>query len=252
MCIVAIAWQMWPDQPLVLLNNRDEFYARATAPLSQWADGELVAGRDLQSGGTWLAVHPSGRWAVLTNHREAPQQDGPTLSRGQLVADYVQSDQSPMTFARNIDLQAYPAFNLIVGTLTQAVVVSNRGTAPTPLASGVYVLSNGLIDQPWPKVERLRTRVTQEILPWVNAAGDTWLDYAFNVLADTQPANDDQLPDTGIGMTWEKILSSICINTPVYGTRTSSVLTLTQQGYRFVELDRMLDQRREHSQNWQR
>lgn len=248
MCIVAIAWHVLPDQPLILLNNRDEFLNRPTAALATWSDAPIIAGRDLQSGGAWLGINPAGRWAVLTNYREPISKDGPVLSRGQLVADYLQSDQSPMDYARAIDLRAYPAFNLIVGTLDQAVVVSNRGMAPTPLAAGLYVLSNALIDQPWPKVERLRQRVTQEVLPLIGQANpdpsasvqpSDWIHVALDVLADPRQAEEDQLPETGISTEWEKMLSPILIESPIYGTRTSSVLALTRQGYRFVELDRI-------------
>lgn len=235
MCIVALAWQVLPDTPLLLLNNRDEFFHRPTAPLAAWADQPIIAGRDLQADGTWLGITPSGRWAVLTNYR---QKSPPTeqQSRGLLVNAFLNSELSPMEFARQIDLQAYAGFNLIVGTIQQAVVVSNRGTAPTPLGAGLYVLSNALLDTPWPKVERLRRRVTQEVLPLFAQAQPEQLDAAFAVLADQTLAADDELPDTGIGIEWERLLSPICIVTPVYGTRTSTVLQANAQGYRMVEV----------------
>lgn len=250
MCIVALAWQVLPHTPLVLLSNRDEFYARPSQALQHWPNAPIVAGLDLQAGGTWLGVQHgrAGRWAAVTNYRERPQTGREQRSRGDLVRDYLQSDLSPMQFAQSIELSQYAGFNLLLGDLQQAVVVSNRGTAPTALAAGLYVLSNGSIDEPWPKVERLRQRVTQEVLPLLHGVelhdaelrddadlNLTWLNAALQVLADPTPAEDAALPDTGIGLEWEKMLSSICIATPIYGTRAASVLLLQPRGYIFVE-----------------
>ncbi|MEY4516287.1 MAG: hypothetical protein RL180_633 [Pseudomonadota bacterium] len=237
MCIVALAWQILPNTPVLLLNNRDEFFHRPTAALAWWADANVLAGRDLEAQGTWLGIDPTGRWAVLTNYREKPHSTG-LQSRGELVRDYLSQTLSPLRFAEAIALQHYAGFNLIVGDQQQAVVVSNRGTAPTPLAAGLYVLSNASIDDPWPKVERLRQRVGQELLPLVHTDAADWVDVALEVLADRQPAADDQLPDTGIGQVWEKMLSSILIESPVYGTCASSVVQLTTQGYQFIEQTR--------------
>jgi uncharacterized protein with NRDE domain len=234
MCIVALAWQILPNTPVLLLNNRDEFFHRPTATLAWWADANVLAGRDLEAQGTWLGIDPTGRWAVLTNYREKPHSTG-LQSRGELVRDYLSQGLSPLRFAEAIALQHYAGFNLIVGDQQQAVVVSNRGTAPTPLGAGLYVLSNALLDTPWSKVERLRRRVTQEVLPLFAQAQADCEDAAFAVLSDQTLAADGELPDTGIGLEWERMLSPICIVTPVYGTRTSTVLQANAQGYRMIE-----------------
>jgi uncharacterized protein with NRDE domain len=234
MCIVALAWQILPNTPVLLLNNRDEFFHRPTATLAWWADANVLAGRDLEAQGTWLGIDPTGRWAVLTNYREKPHSTG-LQSRGELVRDYLSQGLSPLRFAEAIALQHYAGFNLIVGDQQQAVVVSNRGTAPTPLGAGLYVLSNALLDTPWSKVERLRRRVTQEVLPLFAQAQADCEDAAFAVLSDQTLAADDELPDTGIGLEWERMLSPICIVTPVYGTGTSTVLQANAQGYRMIE-----------------
>ncbi|MEC7120452.1 MAG: NRDE family protein [Pseudomonadota bacterium] len=236
MCIVALAWQLIPDQPVVLLANRDEFYARETQPLHVWPDQPIVAGRDQQLGGTWLGVGPNGRWAALTNYRQMPRQiPEQSRSRGLLVSEFLSGDLSPMAYARQIDLQCYEGFSLLMGTREQAVIVSNRGTAPTALASGLYVLSNALIDVPWPKTERLRQRVTQEVLPLLRA-GQDWQTAALAVLADEhQVEHETDLPQTGVGLEMERLLSSICIRSPIYGTRSSALLSLTDQGYQIVE-----------------
>lgn len=249
MCIAAIAWQLFDEIPLVLLSNRDEFLNRPTTPAHQWQDIPIYAGRDNKSGGTWLGIHQqpldstkkfsqNGRWAAVLNFRDGIQATEEQRSRGELVTDFLTSDLSPLAFARRIELQAYAGFNLIVGDEKQAVMVNNRGYPPTPLHSGLHIISNGQPDDAWFKSERLRGRVRQEVLPLISESlefyqGDReyWLPAAWNVLTDTLQAPDEQLPDTGMPPALEKALSSICIDTPEmpnYGTRTQSVLTLTK------------------------
>lgn len=239
MCILALAWQILPEQPLLLLSNRDEFLARPALGLHRWSDQPILAGRDQQSGGTWLGMTESGRWAALTNYRQLPsvKPDAAILrSRGVLVSEYLDSDLSPLAFARQIELLRYEGFSVLLGTREQAVVVSNFGTAPTVLAAGLYVLSNGLIDEPWPKVERLRQRVTQEVLPLLTQQQmRNWKAAAFDVLADTRVAEDVLLPQTGIGLEMERLLSSVFIESPIYGTRCSTVLAFDGQGYTLSE-----------------
>ncbi len=252
MCIAAIAWQLFDELPLVLLSNRDEFFNRPTTSVHQWPDLPIYAGRDDQSGGTWLGIHQqpllsgnaqsesvfsqNGRWAAVLNFRDGVQAAPDQRSRGELVTDFLSSDLSPLAYARQVDLQAYAGFNLIIGDDKQAVLVNNRGYPPTPLHSGLHIISNGQPDDAWFKSERLRGRVRQEVLPLINESlefhqgdRDYWLPAAWNVLTDTQQAPDDQLPDTGMPSALEQALSSICIDTPEmpnYGTRTQSILIM--------------------------
>ena len=254
MCIVAIAWQLFDELPLILLSNRDEFLQRPTEPLHQWSDKPIYAGRDAQSGGTWLGIHQSimpetqqaepstyqqnGRWAAVLNFRDGVQASNDERSRGGLVTDFLSSPLSPMEFARQISLQDYAGFNLIIGDSKQAVVVNNRGHAPTPLYAGLHVISNGQPEEAWFKTERLRGRLRQEVLPLIseNSNFEYWHEAAFNALSDTTPAPMNKLPDTGVPIEIEQALSSIYIkptsltnletNLPTYGTRTQSVLTL--------------------------
>ena len=254
MCIAAIAWQLFDEMPLVLLSNRDEFLQRPTTPAHQWADMPIYAGRDNQSGGTWLGIHQqtlssdnvqsenvfsqNGRWAAVLNFRDGVQAAPDQRSRGELVTDFLTSDLSPLAYARQVNLQAYAGFNLIVGDDKQAVIVNNRGYPPTALHSGLHIISNGQPDNAWFKSERLRGRVRQEVLPLIseslafhNGDKDYWLPAAWEVLTDTQQAPDEQLPDTGMPPALEQALSSICIDTselPNYGTRTQSILTLNK------------------------
>ncbi|XID74293.1 NRDE family protein [Alkanindiges sp. WGS2144] len=243
MCIAALAWQVLPDRPVFLISNRDEFYARKAIPIGQWTDSPIIAGQDCVSHGTWLGMTQAGKWAVITNYREPQnQRNNHERSRGLLVTDYLNGQLSPMVFAQNLAMQhEYAGFNLIVGDLNQAVVLSNRGTAPTPLASGLYTLSNGLISEPWPKMERLRLRTMQEVLPLMQGVAadqqipDEVADAVWQVLNDRLQASDSDLPITGIGPELEKVLSSIFIETPNYGTRVSSLLSLSRNSYEFLE-----------------
>ena len=251
MCIVAIAWQLFDELPLVLLSNRDEFLQRPTESLHQWLDKPIFAGRDKQSGGTWLGIHQeqhgdfyeqNGRWAAVLNFRDGVQASNDERSRGALVADFLTSTMSPMDFARQISLQDYAGFNLIIGDAVQAVIVNNRGHAPTPLYAGLYVLSNGQPEEGWFKTERLRGRLRQEVLPLIgeNSEHEYWQETAFAVMSDNTLATVDNLPNTGIDLKIEQALSSIYIDganltgispiaLPSYGTRTQSILTLRRQ-----------------------
>ena len=263
MCIVAIAWQLFDELPLVLLSNRDEFLARTTEQLHQWPDQPIYAGRDSQSGGTWLGIHqqerqqqsqqqhqqctednqsPSyqqnGRWAAVLNFRDGVQARADERSRGELVTSFLTSTLSPMAFARQIKLRDYAGFNLIIGDSQQAVIVNNRGHAPTALHAGLHVFSNGQPDEGWFKTEKLRGRLRQEVLPLI--AEDSSLAYwqaaALNVMSDSTSAPEEALPKTGVPKAIEQALSSVYIDAialsnadtpmPSYGTRTQSILTL--------------------------
>ena len=251
MCIVALAWQVSQQYPLLLLANRDEFYARPAAPLHDWpavatsgnletGTGSIRAGRDLQGGGTWCGIGPDGRWAAITNVREPlqpPANAGALRSRGELIPQFLTAQASPLDFARQIPLQLYPGFNLLLGDDQQAVFVNNRGVAPLVLAAGLYVLSNASLDTSWFKTERLRLRVSQEVLPLLAHTSPPAIEsLAWDIMRDQTRAPDDQLPDTDIGLAWEQRLSSIFIESEQYGTRCTSLITQTPgQGLQMAE-----------------
>lgn len=251
MCIVAIAWQLFDELPLVLLSNRDEFLARPTEPLHQWSDQPIYAGRDSQSGGTWLGIYQkytqdnqstlhqqNGRWAAVLNFRDGVQARLDERSRGELVTNFLTSNLSPMAFARQIELQEYAGFNLIIGDSQQAVIVNNRGHAPTALHSGLHVFSNGQPEGSWFKTDKLRGRLRQEVLPLIaeDSSLAYWQEAALNVMSDKTAAPEDKLPETGVPKSIEQALSSVYIDAvalnnnqmqmPGYGTRTQSILTL--------------------------
>lgn len=238
MCIVAFAWQVFENMPLFLISNRDEFYHRPTQRLDYQAEYDIFAGRDLQSGGTWLGTNKIGKWAIITNYRDGRDKRTFQTSRGHIIQHYLTSDLSPMQFAKLLQNQQqhFAGFNLIIGNHQQAVYISNRGEAPQALAHGVYVLSNGLMSDDWAKTRHLRKRFTQELLPILQQhyptmsngiIHDDVLNLSFDLLQDHRQRDIDDLPDTGVGIEWEQLLSSTFIQSQNYGTRCSNVLMMT-------------------------
>lgn len=222
MCLLVFAWRPDAAARLVLAGNRDEFHDRPAAPANWWANGTL-AGRDLRAGGTWLAAHRSGRFAVVTNYREPLEEGRGPRSRGELVSGFLDGAASPQEFARQVAARGrdYAGFNLLLGDPGAMVYLSNRGQGPVALEPGIHGLSNHLLDTPWPKLERTRARF--ELL--LDQGADT--EALLAMLADPAPAPEDELPDTGIGPEWERLLSSPFIVSPRYGTRCSTVLKIT-------------------------
>lgn len=234
MCLAAIAWQSHPRYRLVLAANRDEFHARPTLPINLWPDREgLLAGRDLQGGGTWLGLHRSGRFGLITNFRDrvSPPQ-APT--RGELVPDFLDSPETPEGYLAPLaaSAQRYAGFNLLLGDLQNLWYASNRHPEfAKPLTAGVYALSNHLLDTPWPKLARLRTAL-HDWLQKSSAADEGGLPDAsdgeteplWQALNDRRSAPEPELPNTGISLEWEKLLSAPFIVHPDYGTRASTVM----------------------------
>lgn len=162
MCLLVLAWQRHPRYRLILAANRDEFHDRPTAPLSPWAppDQAILAGRDLRAGGTWLAISHSGRFGALTNFREPSQARPDAPSRGELIPAYLRQTAAPGAYLEALAgrAAAYAGFNLLLGDERSLWYASNRSEGPfaQALAPGVYGLSNGLLDSPWPKLRRVR------------------------------------------------------------------------------------------------
>lgn len=240
MCIVAFAWQVLDEMPLCLISNRDEFYHRPSSLLHPWENSNIVAGQDLQSGGTWMGVTASGRWAIVTNFRNGRDQNKYTTSRGHLIQSFLESDLAPIRFAQQLEQQQqdYAGFNVFVGDTEQAVYMSNRGESPQVLANGVYVVSNGLMSEDWQKTRHLRQRFTQEFLPMLQQSQVSALtlnNAAWDILEDERKVIPDLLPDTGINTDMEALLSSTFIQSPIYGTRCSNFLRLTQTQWHWLE-----------------
>jgi uncharacterized protein with NRDE domain len=231
MCLIVFAWRVVPGAPLIAAANRDEFYDRPATPAGAWPEHpQVFAGRDLQGGGSWMGITQDGprgpKFAAVTNIR-GPQErrtDAPT--RGALVADYLAGDLSASEYIERIadGADAYNGFNLVLGDRETLYWFSNRGAADErngkALEPGIYGISNGLLDAPWPKV--VRTKAQFASLLCQGAPEDAY----FEMLADTTCAPDLRLPDTGIAIDLERVLSAVCIDTPGYGTRTSTVVKL--------------------------
>jgi uncharacterized protein with NRDE domain len=224
MCLLFIAINRHHDYPLVIAGNRDEFYRRATAKLSFWKDRpDILAGRDLEAGGTWLGMTRSGRMAAITNYRDPSRVKEHGPSRGLLVLDFLAGSSTPPDFCReNEDRMARcNGFNLIIGDLSALYYYSNRGQGPVSrIPEGLHGLSNHLLDTPWPKVEKGK----QALAGLLSAPGPLDAGAVFAVLQDRGRAPDQVLPETGVGLDWERKLSSMFIATDIYGTRSSSVI----------------------------
>lgn len=239
MCIVAFAWQVLADMPLCLISNRDEFYYRPASELQVWEHSPILAGRDLQSGGTWMGITQSGRWAIITNLRNGMDKAEYPTSRGHIIQAFLESNQTPIRFAQALEQRQreYAGFNLFIGDRQQAVYMSNRGEAPQVLPKGVYVVSNGLMSDDWMKTRHLRKRFTQEFLPMLQQhLPKVDVEFtAWDLLEDERKVISDLLPETGISTEMEELLSSTFIQSPVYGTRCSNFLTMTDMQWHWLE-----------------
>ncbi len=228
MCLIVFAWKLLPDCPLVLAANRDEFFIRPTQPANWWEDHpDVYAGRDLQAGGTWLGIDRRGRFAALTNIRNGGTPKLDKRSRGELVAEYLRGDLAPQDYLEQVraDADEYNGFNLIFGDERELLWISNESdTAFRTLEPGIYGLSNGSLDTPWPKVVKAKAQFASLLCQ--GAPDDAY----FEMLTDTTRASDSRLPDTGVSLDWERLLSPICIDSPEYGTRASTLLRVRQAG----------------------
>jgi uncharacterized protein with NRDE domain len=229
MCLIAFAWQAHPRWRLVLAANRDEYHARPSAPLARWEDAPVIAGRDLEAGGTWLGVGPGGRCGVVTNVRD-PRASQAGLSRGWLVTDWLRGQADAAAHARALREVAadYRPFNLLTFDAQAAFYLGNR---PQPgvqaVLPGVHGLSNADFNTPWPKTRQLMACLQA----WLDGDGSAE-DFAplFAALADERPADDEELPDTGVGRERERWLSAAFIRGADYGTRASTVVAIDHQG----------------------
>jgi len=231
MCLIVFAWRVIPGMPLIACANRDEYYDRPATPAGPWpGNPNIVAGRDLLGGGSWMGVTREGahgaKFAALTNIRAPGDFHADAPTRGALVADFLQGELDAEAYLARIapTADAYNGFNLILGDRRGMYWFSNRAGADErngrALEPGIYGVSNGLLDAPWPKV--LRTKAAFASLLLQGAPEDAY----FEILADTTRAPDMRLPDTGVPIDLERQLSAVCIELPGYGTRTSTVVKL--------------------------
>ncbi|MPR02457.1 hypothetical protein F0169_10490 [Pseudomonas sp. MAFF 212408] len=227
MCLIVFAWRPGHAQPLIVAANRDEFYARPSLPLAQWPDvPEVYAGRDQEAGGTWLGVNAAGRFAALTNIRD-PHQPPARKSRGELVARFLSGLQPIGEYLADVNGRSieYAGFNLLVGTPDELWHYNANQPEPVRLEPGVYGLSNAGLDTPWPKLLKAKAALN-ELLE--NPQPQALL----ALLSDPHTAPFAELPDTGVGLATESLLSSVFIASPSYGTRASTALIVNADGTR--------------------
>jgi uncharacterized protein with NRDE domain len=218
--------------PCLVAANRDEFHARPTARAEWWPDHpEILAGRDLEAGGTWLGVTRTGRFAALTNYRDPEQRRTGTPSRGALVTSILESGASVaegLSYLGDVGAN-YNGFNLIFSDGERLGIYESVLGTGRELGPGIYGLSNHLLDTPWPKVQIAKTRLQAALLGLTGTAP------LLELLRDDRPASDAELPRTGVSLEWERLLSSAFVRGPDYGTRCSTIIRIDARGRAYFE-----------------
>jgi uncharacterized protein with NRDE domain len=226
MCLILVAWRGNPKYPLVVAANRDEFHARLAEPAHWWQDEpQILAGRDLAAGGTWLGITAHGRFAALTNFRGAPRRDD-APSRGALLADILRSLDPVSGVLDHLSRVGpnYNAFNVIFSDGERLAVYESTTGVGRELAPGIYGLSNHLLDTPWPKVRNAKSALSKALAELPDSSA------ALALLRDDRPAPDELLPRTGLTQDWERLMSSAFIRADDYGTRCSTIISIDALG----------------------
>ncbi len=231
MCLIIFAYEAHPRYRLAFAANRDEFHDRETRPARFWDRWPgILAGKDLRGGGTWMGVSREGRFAAVTNFREPNKVENDPPSRGFLVLDFLAGNSSPRKYLEKVARIGahYNGFNLLAGDAGQLLYYSNRQGEIATVSPGIHVLSNHLLDTPWPKTVRGK-RLFSEALS-TNLGESRLAERLFTVLRDDQRPPDRLLPNTGVSIEWERILSPLFVSSPVYGSRSSTVLLWSRNG----------------------
>ena len=234
MCILFIAVEQHPDYPLIIAANRDEFLNRPTRPSGFWqSHPDMLAGKDLQAGGTWMGMTKSGRISALTNVRDPQTIDPNAISRGELVTRFLTTDVNSTEYLETIreSKERYNGYNLLFGPWNNLMVYNNHQDSIHKLERGVYGLSNADLNSPWPKINKGMDALES----YCQTPERVDIDHLFELLRDTTQAKDEFLPKTGVPIDWERRLSSIFIQSPEYGTRSSTVFLIDHSGRVFWE-----------------
>lgn len=229
MCLILLAYKKHPQYPTIIAANRDEFYERPTREVQFWnTSPDLLAGKDLLGGGTWMGITRSGRFSAVTNFREPLKDNKNMVSRGFLVRNYLEENTLPKEYLKKIKKYAhlYDGFNLIVGNVEKLFYYSNRQNQIVKILPGIHGLSNHLLNTSWPKVEKGK-RFFSEI---VSEKKSIDVEKIFTLLEDRSMPPAQLLPHTGVDPEWEKILSPLFITSPIYGTRSSTIILLDRYG----------------------
>lgn len=234
MCLILAAWDADPTYRLIVASNRDEFFERASLPMHWWDDLPVLGGRDLTARGSWMTLSSVGRFAAVTNVRDFTRPDEALRSRGEIPVGFSAGDDSPADYCRRLPREDYTGYNLLASDLDTLWWTSNWAGAALPLDSGMYGVSNAALDTPWPKVVNGKHHFADAL-----SAGAEMEDF-FAVLADDDVAPDELLPDTGVGLELERLVSPAFISSPDYGTHASTVLRIRRDGSYDVEERRFL------------
>jgi uncharacterized protein with NRDE domain len=228
-CLLVIAWRTHPEYRLLLAANRDEFHDRPAAPLAAWPDAPKIhGGRDLSAGGTWLALTRGGRLGVVTNYRELARKRRSAPSRGGLIPGFLRATTLPSEYLDAIELDAtgFAGFNLLLADEHSLWYASNRADRfARELPPGLYGLSNHALDTPWPKLLKVKSRFAELV-----DAAQFDMAAAFAMLSDPAPATDADLVSTGLSLDWERALSAPFVSHENYGTRSSTVVSVLNDG----------------------
>lgn len=228
MCLILFAYRAHLKYKLIVAANRDEFYERPTAPTHYWEDyPHILAGRDLNKMGTWMGVTKAGRFAALTNYRNPEEKTDEKRSRGELVGDFLKCDVHSEDYMQKVveNRKLYSGYNLLVGDTNELYYYSNIEDKLLRVEPGIYGLSNKLLNTDWPKVKRGKERLSKIMCE----NNETMVDQLMACLQNTDPAPDEILPNTGVSLEWERILSPMFIKSESYGTRSSTVLLMTDE-----------------------
>lgn len=239
MCLIVFSYKQHPDYDLIFAANRDEFYGRPTRKAEFWDEHpSVLAGKDLEAGGTWMGITTQGYFSAVTNYRDPDMVKDNPPSRGHLVLDYLKKEKDPEEYLKQVHSKAdaYSGFNLLTGTMEKLMYYSNRQKDIARLEPGLYGLSNHLLDTPWPKVRQAKSDLDQLI-----RQGEIEPSKLYSILTNDRVADDSELPDTGIPKELERAISPAFIRTETYGTRSSTVLLVDKNGHVTYEERRYKD-----------
>ncbi|WP_417226977.1 NRDE family protein [Amphritea sp.] len=226
MCLILFAYNYHPDYKLILTANRDEFYSRPTRAMQYWPEQpELLAGQDLEQGGTWLGLTRHGRFSALTNHRNGLSQPQGQSSRGNLPLQFLLSDLSCNAFIEATDPHRFDGFNQLIDDGQQLCYLSNRATSLQPVPRGIHGISNAVFDTPWPKLVTAKQALKNSI------DSDKFdADTLIKLMQNPATYPDELLPETGIALPLERRLSASFIRSENYGTRATTAILIRHNG----------------------
>ena len=226
MCILFIAIKQHPKYPLIICANRDEFHQRPTQAMHVWEKPKILAGKDLEAGGTWLGLSDTGKFAALTNFRKLPLSEDPKKSRGDLVLRALINAKDDFSNELASQAEQYHGYNLVYGSLEQLFCYDSVNNQHQKLSKGIHSICNGALDDIWPKMEEGQNLLAEAI----SCEDNLSIDELFELMTNDKQALPHLLPETGLTKEWEQLLSAIFIVSPAYGTRTTSIITYDAEG----------------------